>query len=155
MSIRLGLFYISSPCLLYPFPSFQFSLSKHLFSPHISLFLIEDNLSLSSQISDETWHTWWHLLLTIYLDGHGQNNNPYHHHYSNRYLSISLFFLCVSLVSWLASAPGPVLDFGPERGPGKGTMADLGPLIRHLVSTRLPSGGRAAFFVSFVPLGRH
>ena len=47
------------------------------------------------------------------------------------------------------------LDFGPERGPGKGTMADLGPLIRHLVSTRLPSGGRAAFFVSFVPLGRH
>ena len=54
-----------------------------------------------------------------------------------------------------ASAPGPVLDFGPERGPGKGTMADLGPLIRHLVSTRLPSGGRAAFFVSFVPLVRH
>ena len=44
-----------------------------------------------------------------------------------------------------ASAPGPVLDFGPERGPGKGRMADLGPLIRHLVSTRLPSGGRAAF----------
>ena len=43
-----------------------------------------------------------------------------------------------------ASAPGPVLDFGPERGPRKGTMADLGPLIRHLVSTRLPSGGRAA-----------
>ena len=38
-------------------------------------------------------------------------------------------------------APGLVLDFGPERGPGKGTMADLGPLIRHLVSTRLPSGG--------------
>ena len=38
----------------------------------------------------------------------------------------------------LANAPGPVLDFGPERGPGKGTMADLGPLIRHLVSTRLP-----------------
>ena len=29
-----------------------------------------------------------------------------------------------------ANAPGPVLDFGPERGPGKGTMADLGPLIR-------------------------
>ena len=41
----------------------------------------------------------------------------------------------------LVKAPGPVLDFGPERGPGKGTMADLGPLIRHLVSTRLPSGG--------------
>ena len=41
-------------------------------------------------------------------------------------------------------SPGPVLDFGPERGPGKGTMADLGPLIRHVVSTRLPSGGRAA-----------
>ena len=41
-------------------------------------------------------------------------------------------------------APEPVLDFGPERGSAKGTMADLGPLIRHLVSTRLPSGGRAA-----------
>ena len=51
--------------------------------------------------------------------------------------------------SLLASAPGPVLDFGPERGPGKGTMADLGPLIRHLVSTRLPSGGRAAFVVGY------
>ena len=50
------------------------------------------------------------------------------------------------------SAPGPVLDFGPERGPGKGTMADLGPLIRHLVSTRLPSGGRAAFWSPLSPL---
>ena len=40
-----------------------------------------------------------------------------------------------------ARSPGPVLDFGPGRGPGKGTMADLGPLSRHLVSTRLPSGG--------------
>ena len=49
-------------------------------------------------------------------------------------------------------APGPVLDFGPERGPGKGTMADLGPLIRHLVSTRLPSGGRAAFLCPLSPL---
>ena len=48
--------------------------------------------------------------------------------------------------------PGPVLDFGPERGPGKGTMADLGPLIRHLVSTRLPSGGRAAFLSPLSPL---
>ena len=52
----------------------------------------------------------------------------------------------------LASAPGPVLDFGPERGPGKGTVADLGPLIRHLVSTRLPSGGRAAFLSPLSPL---
>ena len=51
-----------------------------------------------------------------------------------------------------ASAPGPVLDFGPERGPGKGTMADLGPLIRHLVSTRLPSGGRAAFLSPLSPM---
>ena len=51
-----------------------------------------------------------------------------------------------------ASAPGPDLDFGPERGPGKGTMADLGPLIRHLVSTRLPSGGRAAFLSPLSPL---
>ena len=48
--------------------------------------------------------------------------------------------------------PGPVLDFGPERGPGKGTMADLGPLIRHLVSTRLPSGGRAAFLSPLSPM---
>ena len=54
-----------------------------------------------------------------------------------------------------ANAPGPVLDFGPERGPGKGTMADLGPLIRHLVSTRLPSGGRAAFLSPLSPLVRH
>ena len=52
----------------------------------------------------------------------------------------------------LFSAPGPVLDFGPERGPGKGTMADLGPLIRHLVSTRLPSGGRAAFLSPLSPM---
>ena len=52
----------------------------------------------------------------------------------------------------LASAPGPVLDFGPERGPGKGTMANLGPLIRHLVSTRLPSGGRAAFLSPLSPM---
>ena len=51
-----------------------------------------------------------------------------------------------------ASAPEPVLDFGPERGPGKGTMADLGPLIRHLVSTRLPSGGRAAFLSPLSPM---
>ena len=50
------------------------------------------------------------------------------------------------------STPGPVLDFGPERGPGKGTMADLGPLIRHLVSTRLPSGGRAAFLSPLSPM---
>ena len=49
-------------------------------------------------------------------------------------------------------APGPVLDFGPERGPGKGTMADLGPLIRHLVSTRLSSGGRAAFLSPLSPM---
>ena len=31
-------------------------------------------------------------------------------------------------------------------------MADLGPLIRHLVSTRLPSGGRAAFLSPLSPL---
>ena len=47
---------------------------------------------------------------------------------------------------------GPVLDFSPERGPGKGTMADVGPLIRHIVSTRLPSGGRAAFLSPLSPL---
>ena len=49
-------------------------------------------------------------------------------------------------------APGTVLDFGPERGSGKGTMADLGPLIRHLVSTRLPSGGRAALLSPLSPV---
>ena len=48
--------------------------------------------------------------------------------------------------------PGPLLDFGPERGSGKGIMADLGPLIRHLVSTRLPSGGRAAFLSPLSPM---
>ena len=52
----------------------------------------------------------------------------------------------------LSQSPGPVLDFGPERGPGKGTMADLGPLIRHLVSTRLPLGGRAAFLSPLSPM---
>ena len=49
-------------------------------------------------------------------------------------------------------AEANVLDFGPGRGPGKGTMAGLGPLIRHLVSTRLPSGGRAAFLSPLSPL---
>ena len=49
-------------------------------------------------------------------------------------------------------APGPVLDFDPERGSAKGTMADLGPLIRHLVSTRLPSDGRAALLSPLSPL---
>ena len=43
-------------------------------------------------------------------------------------------------------------DFGPERGSAKGTMADLGPLIRHLVSTRLPSGGRAALLSPLSPM---
>ena len=45
-----------------------------------------------------------------------------------------------------------VPDFGPEPGSGKGTMADLGPLIRHLVSTRLPSGGRDAFLSPLSPM---
>ena len=51
-----------------------------------------------------------------------------------------------------ADTTEPVLDFGPERGTGKGTMANLGPLIRHLVSTRLPSGGRAAFLSPLFPM---
>ena len=55
----------------------------------------------------------------------------------------SLFAFC--------EAPEPVLDFGQERGSAKGTMADLGPLIRHLVSTRLPPGGRAAFLSPLSP----
>ena len=57
--------------------------------------------------------------------------------------------------SWLLAfceAPGPVMDFGPEHGSAKGTMADLGPLIRHLVSTRLPSGGRAALLSPLSPM---
>ena len=57
--------------------------------------------------------------------------------------------------SWLLAfceAPEPVLDFGPERGSAKGTMADLGPLIRHLVSTRLPSGGQAALLSPLSPM---
>ncbi len=60
----------------------------------------------------------------------------------------------IRVSSWLfaiSEAPDPVLDFGPERGPGKGTMADLGPLIRHLVSTRLPSGGRKKFGKTHLP----
>ena len=51
-----------------------------------------------------------------------------------------------------ADTPEPVLDFGLERGSAKGTMADLGPLIRHLVSTRIPSGGRAAFLSPLSPM---
>ena len=50
----------------------------------------------------------------------------------------------ISARSWLLAfceALEPFVDFGPERGSAKVTMADLGPLIRHLVSTRLPSGG--------------
>ncbi len=50
------------------------------------------------------------------------------------------------------NTPGPVLDFGPERGSAKGTMADLVPFIRHLVSTRLPSGGRAALLSPLSPM---
>ena len=74
--------------------------------------------------------------------------------YSSFMYYICAFKCCVNCEydSMYPSAPGPVLDFGPERGPGKGTMADLGPLIRHLVSTRLPSGGRAAFLSPLSPL---
>ena len=53
---------------------------------------------------------------------------------------------------FLRGTPEPVLDFGPERGSAKGTMADLGPFIRHLVSIRLPSGGRAAFLSPLSPM---
>ena len=41
--------------------------------PHFSLFLTKMNQPLSGQISDETWYTWWYLVLTIYPDGHSQN----------------------------------------------------------------------------------
>ena len=67
-------------------------------------------------------------------------------------LRVLLTVFACSTASFLANAPGPVLDFGPECGPGKGTMADLGPLIRHLVSTRLPSSGRAAFLSPLSPM---
>ena len=70
-------------------------------------------------------------------------------------IGLRAFDLVSSRVWWEAAtntAPGPVLDFGPERGPGKGTMADLGPLIRHLVSTKLPSGGRAAILSPLSPM---
>ena len=76
--------------------------------------------------------------------------------YRNKLMLVELAFcqtvrhVSSKTIRWMA--PGPVLDFGPERGPGKGTMADLGPLIRHLVSTRLPSGGRAAFLSPLSPL---
>ena len=61
----------------------------------------------------------------------------------------------ISAHSWLLAfceALEPVLDFGPERGSAKGTMADLGPLIRYLVSTRLPSGRRAALLSPLSPM---
>ena len=76
-------------------------------------------------------------------------------------IGLRAFDLVSSRVWWEAatntapghvSSPGPVLDFGLECGPGKGTMADLGPLIRHLVSTRLLSGGRGAFLSPLSPL---
>ena len=53
--------------------SFPFSLSQNSYSPHIFLFLTEINPSLSGQVSDETWYTWWHLAPTIYIDSHSQN----------------------------------------------------------------------------------
>ena len=34
---------------------------------------IKINPVLFGQISDETWYTWWQLDLTIYQDGHIQN----------------------------------------------------------------------------------
>ena len=69
-------------------------------------------------------------------------------------IGLRAFELVSNRVWWEAATNtrGLVLDFGPERGPGKGTMADLGPLIRHLVSTRLPSGERAAFLSPLSPL---
>ena len=36
--------------------------------------------------------------------------------------------ICASGTFFPGKNPGPVLDFGPERGSAKGTMADLGPL---------------------------
>ena len=41
--------------------------------PHISLFLTKIIPPLSGQISDKTLYTWYHLALTIYPDGHSQN----------------------------------------------------------------------------------
>ena len=53
---------------------------------------------------------------------------------------------------FLRGTSEPVLDFSPEHGSAKGTMADLGPFIRHLVSTSLPLGGRAALLSPLSPM---
>ena len=82
------------------------------------------------------------LIMAIY--GGGRSKRKIQVAYNGYWARTRLLAFC--------EAPGPVLDFGPERGPGKGTMADLGPLIRHLVSTRLPSGGQAAFLSPLSPL---
>ena len=97
--------------------------------------------AISTDIPDSLATPPYHPLLPADPQGY----IPYRHR-----TAVYKFELDVQLLA--ASAPGPVLDFGPERGPGKGTMAGLGPLIRHLVSTRLPSGGRAAFLSPLSPL---
>ena len=65
-----GYAWILPLCILLFFSFFIFL--KNL-PPHISLFLTEINPHLSSQISEKTWYTWWQLALTIYSDGHSQN----------------------------------------------------------------------------------
>ena len=42
------------------------------------------NLSLSGQISDETWYTWYHWAMTICPDGRNQTNSSYYHHSMRR-----------------------------------------------------------------------
>ena len=54
-------------------PPLHFLFLKNLPPFHISFFLTEINPPLSGQISDETWQTWGHLALTIYPDGHSEN----------------------------------------------------------------------------------
>ena len=66
---------LDTPVPLHP-PSLSFIFFFFFWKPlptHISLCLIGIILPLSGQISDETWYTWWHLAMTIYSDGHNEN----------------------------------------------------------------------------------
>ena len=66
--------YAWTPARSIPIISFPVFFSQKIpLSSHISLFLTNVNPSLSGQISDETWYTWWYLPMTIYPDGHIQN----------------------------------------------------------------------------------
>ena len=55
---------------------FHFQFSQNFSPTHIFLFLTKINPPLSGQISDETWYTWLRPALTIYSEGHTQNQKP-------------------------------------------------------------------------------